>query len=84
MASYIARFEGSTESGYVDEPSAEWDCTDFLHNSGYHDAMLVDVQDSIDRGGFNSGADFKSDPAAPQWVRDWSGPFTITVRRKDG
>ena len=23
---------------------------------------------------------FQDDPAAPQWVRDWQGPFTIRIR----
>ena len=27
---------------------------------------------------------FKDDPAAPEWVRKWQGPFTIWVREEEG
>lgn len=26
---------------------------------------------------------FKDDPAAPQWIKDWSGPFYLEVIGKD-
>lgn len=51
-----------------------WDCTKYM--AGLPDdaararAMEPDSYDSDD---------VRDDPNAPQWVRDWSGPFYVTV-----
>lgn len=31
------------------------------------------------RNGIDNDDVLKDDPAAPEWVREWQGPFTITV-----
>lgn len=57
-----------------------WDCTTFIHN---HD-LTEHVNKAYDSA-FEHWLDehdlLKDDPAAPAWVRDWDGPFTITVER---
>lgn len=35
-------------------------------------------------GVFEAAKNIKADPAAPCWVHNWSGPFTIAVRRQGG
>jgi len=73
----------------VDPPPGEpqeWDCTEFalLHRNYLADtaqARGVDLragQEVLDTDDV-----FAADPAAPAWVRDWRGPFTITIRAKD-
>lgn len=57
-----------------------WDCTAAVRKYIQDDGTLgkpfrkngdeyLDVDDVL-----------KNDPAAPAWIQDWSGPFTITVR----
>lgn len=56
-----------------------WDCTRFL-NEPAHATLRASADLSaipvIDRGDL-----LQHDPAAPDWVRQWAGPFTITVAR---
>ena len=72
----------------VDPPPGEpqeWDCTEFarLHRNYLADtaqARGVDVragQEVLDNDDV-----FAADPAAPAWVREWRGPFTIRIRRE--
>jgi predicted RNA-binding Zn-ribbon protein involved in translation (DUF1610 family) len=70
------------------DPQGEttWDCTRFaLVNEDHVENMVTFASESIDGpDGIVDNADvFKSDPAAPKWIRDWTGPFTIRVRRYD-
>jgi hypothetical protein len=61
------------------EGPQEWDCTEFAYaNYGYTLRVIEGAGFGI--AGIDNDDVFKSDPAAPQWVRDWKGPFTITVR----
>jgi hypothetical protein len=63
----------------------EWDCT-ALATSPDGDAYLARLVD----GGLGDLSDpygvldnddwFSDDPAAPEWVRNWQGPFTIRIR----
>lgn len=57
-----------------------WDCTAFL----MAEELLPEVERAMDEAGeWKDDADrLKEDPAAPQWVKDWRGPFTITVREQ--
>jgi hypothetical protein len=49
-----------------------WDVTDQVHALG-KDAALALRDDS------NETDAFRSAPTAPNWIRDWSGPFYIEV-----
>jgi hypothetical protein len=63
----------------------EWDCTAYAREHLDYLARLyarceppgspAEVTDNDDV--------FKHDPAAPQWVRDWQGPFTIRITRQN-
>lgn len=62
----------------------EWDCTDFV------DAATLDYlrdcaarrgEDLDEQGVLDCDDVFMADPAAPGWVRDWQGPFSIRVTR---
>lgn len=61
-----------------------WDCAVFAQeNLSYVEALVarngnsvVDVLDNDDR--------FKDDSAAPVWVREWVGPFSIRLSRRNG
>ena len=62
------------------EGEQTWDCTAFVKA----DATL---KAKIDKA-TNDGGDYLdrddvlfSDPAAPEWVKKWDGPFTITVEK---
>lgn len=53
-----------------------WDCSAFVEaNRAYFDQLPdgLDVDDLL-----------KDDPAAPEWVRKWSGPFSIHVTEPIG
>ena len=80
---YIATFEPQAwQNDYaipVDpEGPTEWDCTDMmLSRPDYFagvDRKIEDDFDFLDRDDV-----LKSDQAAPEWIREWGGPFTITV-----
>lgn len=59
-----------------------WDCTVFIEADA---ELKAEVDEAIaDEGHFLDRDDvLMGDEAAPQWVRDWSGPFTITVEKSD-
>lgn len=73
----------------VVDPEGEqaWRCTDYvMQHFDYVRGLLEKpdqrLRDSRDRPMYDvTDTDdvFKSDPAAPQWVREWSGPFTIVL-----
>lgn len=90
---YIAHF---TPEAWVRDQAVEtdaegpqtWDCTAFAQQRlDYLEKMRrteeqIAVNGDIDRDGILDVHDvFKDDPAAPAWVRDWRGPFTIRVRQ---
>lgn len=82
---YHAHFE---PEAWVDDDAVDvdplgpcgWDCTPFVHA---HDlAERIDTAcDSVLGAWLDTQDLLKDDPAAPEWVRDWDGPFTITVKR---
>jgi len=61
----------------------EWDCTEYAQrNQEYLDRLEAHSEPLDTRDGAVDNDDvFAADPAAPQWVRRWHGPFTIRVRR---
>lgn len=54
------------------EGDQTWDCTEFT-------AQYLDYVDGL-RDGVDVDDIFKDDPAAPDWVTEWQGPFTITIK----
>jgi hypothetical protein len=62
----------------------EWDCTAYAMEDLAYLARLDAHGESLDspQGAVDNDDVFKGDPAAPQWVRDWSGPFTIRITRQ--
>jgi hypothetical protein len=64
------------------EGPVSWDCTEYARQ---YAAYLADCArrrgEAFDDGfGVLDNDDlFKGDPAAPAWVRDWRGPFTIRI-----
>lgn len=70
------------------EGPQEWDCTEFAAQHEDYLARLAEREsgvESLDDGiGIVDNDDlFAHDPAAPQWVRDHHGPFTIRIRCED-
>jgi hypothetical protein len=63
------------------EGETEWDCTAFVANR----PDRADIDKAIDRDRYWLDRDdvLMGDPAAPEWVRKWRGPFTITVEWAD-
>ena len=91
---YIAHFQPQDDA-WPESVKAQridtWDCTDYLAILLNRDGFTLAGCDSevlvneINSDRYSGVADaLKGDPAAPAWVRAWSGPFTITVRRTDG
>lgn len=61
----------------------EWDCTAWaaMHLAYVTQAASRDGGDLHSAHGITDTDDvFLADPAAPAWVRDWHGPFTIRIR----
>ncbi len=58
------------------DPEGEqtWDCTAFASDDTDYTARVLGNWDGLDRDDV-----FIGDPAAPEWVRNWHGPFTITI-----
>lgn len=57
------------------EGPTTWDCSAFVAaNRAYFDRLEKDIDHTLDADDMLMG-----DPDAPQWVREWSGPFTIRV-----
>jgi hypothetical protein len=86
---YVAHF---SPEAWVDDQAIpadpagpqEWDCTvwaalnrDYLDRLEAHSEPLDSPQGAVDNDDV-----FKSDPAAPPWVRDWPGPCTIRITRR--
>ena len=98
MRRYVARFTPEVWiNDYavgVDpyESEQEWDCTDYLgllrsDSTGVYAGRLLAVallREIEVRGDAIDTCDvLRDDPAAPGWIRDWDGPFTIKVRREE-
>jgi hypothetical protein len=64
------------------EGEQTWDCTAFIESDA---ELKAEVDEAIaDEGHFLDREDvLMGDEAAPQWVKDWSGPFTITIEKAD-
>lgn len=61
----------------------EWDCTDeFLALGDTYRAMLLDEME-VDGEALDGYDCLKADPAAPEWIREWQGPFSLYVRKAD-
>lgn len=55
---------------------ATWDCTSHFRRH-FGEKELQEIQEV---GAFIDEDDvLLDDPAAPEWIREWNGPFTITV-----
>jgi hypothetical protein len=68
------------------EGPQEWDCTEFASkpDSAAYLARVADWRHESpdDPFGMLDNDDwFRADPAAPEWIRQWRGPFTIRIRR---
>ncbi len=64
------------------EGDTEWDCTAYVEaHRDYYDRM---VERSIfDDEALDINDVFFHDPAAPEWVLKWHGPFDIFVRPEE-
>lgn len=73
----------------VDAPGpVTWDCTRFaVENREYLDRLAAEenakYRDPWAEGVTDNDDVFRGDPAAPGWVGDWSGPFTIRISREE-
>lgn len=85
---YTARF---TPEAWVNNQAVEadqegpqaWDCTEHARQNRDYLARLEAHGEPLDQpgGAVDNDDVFKADPAAPAWVRDWRGPFTIRITR---
>lgn len=58
-----------------------WDCTRFATENIAYLVSLPAGDDLADAFGVIDNDDvFKADPDAPEWVREWRGPFTIRIQ----
>lgn len=63
------------------EGDTEWDVTiEFATLPSDYRAMLLEEIDRHDEA-LDRDDVLKGDPNAPEWVREWQGPFSIYVRR---
>jgi hypothetical protein len=88
VPSYVAHFtpEAWVNDNAVEvdpEGAQEWDCTTFVgERQDYFGRLFADEGGDPSGAGVIDASDtLVYDPAAPEWVRAWSGPFTIRVRR---
>lgn len=66
----------------VDAPGpTAWDCTAFVKAEGLTDRIDAACVSPLSSVWFDRDDVLMGDPNAPQWVKDWTGPFTITVRK---
>jgi len=85
---FTARFQAEAWSGdnaiEVDPPGPDtWDCTAYaLPEISYLNACISRQHATLENGVTDTDDVFKEDPAAPEWVRQWRGPFTITITRQ--
>jgi hypothetical protein len=88
-ARYIARFQAEAwvrdQAIPVDaQGPTEWDCTGFVDEARLAyltrlaDRQGENLEDPVN-GVLDSDDLFKDDPGAPEWVREWRGPFTIRM-----
>jgi hypothetical protein len=90
---YIARFvpQANINDYAVDvdpQGPTEWDATDFMTGQDSYDFERT-IAEVAEESAFSNGQaqwldDFdhlKEDRNAPRWIRDWSGPFSIWVRK---
>lgn len=66
----------------VDPPGqTSWDCTDYVVADS---DLKTRVDEEIMLNGYflDRSDEFFYDPANPEWVKHWQGPFTITVKPK--
>lgn len=92
MQRYVARF---TPEVWINdyaveadpyESEQEWDCTDYLRIlSGRIPSIVSEVAYEISQHGdyLDREDNLRDDPAAPGWIRDRDGPFTIRVREAE-
>lgn len=86
---YTARF---TPEAWVNDQAVEvdpkgpqeWDCTAYARLNRDYLARLEARGEPLDQpeGAVDNDDVFKGDPAAPQWVRNWQGPFVIRITRQ--
>lgn len=87
---YVATFEPQAwQNDYANpvDPEGEtsWDCTKFVTRppkwlrEGVTEFYFIELK--TEGAMLDTDDIFKCDPAAPKWVREWKGPFTITVER---
>jgi hypothetical protein len=90
MSTYTAHFTPEAwqrdQAVEVDpEGPQEWDCTAYARQDRAYLAStaLAHGEDPDGPAGVLDRDDvFRADPAAPQWVREWRGLFTIRVTRE--
>lgn len=81
---YEARFEPEAwindQAIPVDaEGPQRWDCTEYAEQNRDYLDRLEAHSESLRDGAVDNDDVFKDDPAAPAWVREWRGPFTIRI-----
>ena len=83
---YIARFQPEAwinDCAIAVDPDGptEWDCTAFVTPDvrAYLDGCVKRRDDDLASGVLDDADVFIDDPAAPEWVRRWRGPFTIQL-----
>ena len=65
------------------EGETEWDCTSYVAELGKEWlARTMEHGDEPDEGRDYDDL-LRSDPNAPEWVREWSGPFETYLRREE-
>jgi hypothetical protein len=65
------------------EGPREWDCTAYAgQHRAYLAGLFLEATGEPPDGVLDRDDVFKADPAAPQWVREWRGPFTIRVTKE--
>jgi hypothetical protein len=89
VSRYIAHFSPQAwVNDYAIEVDAEgpqeWDCTAFVMQDPEYLAKQIGYRPSDDItdewGVLDNDDQFKHDPAAPEWIREWRGPFDIRIR----
>jgi hypothetical protein len=62
------------------EGEVRWDCTAFLEAEESHRVPYIRAKIREEGNWLDVDDLLKEDPAAPEWVQDWTGPFSIYVR----
>lgn len=84
MPRYIATFIPQMtiswfgSDAYPADPKGDtmWDCTDFL-KSAYTAAEVEEIV--AEEVGSELTDSVRTDPAAPEWIREWDGPYEVLV-----